>query len=368
MLGNGFNLYCAGKSSYLNGCNLSEKMAYPVKGAEMRGYWLNLRESISIDSILSRVRSARMEDWLHWLFRLGLAMEFVGHGACGIHTKAAWLPYFRTFGISDSMAWRLMPVVGFTDAALGMAALASPRRALIAYMAVWGAFTAALRPASGEAVWECVERAYNYGIAAAFLYLHTPGPGEGRRWFSRLMPAPPLDWRRAQGLVFLLRWVVAMMLVGHGAFGAFMAKKNLLGFYEAAGLGALGMPLEAVRSIIGYIEIGLGVAALRVRAPAFFLFIFGWKAATELLYPISGASLACWEVVERGGSYVAPLGVYCLLRFMGGRRMGSGSGWWLPPSPAAMADKSGRARFARMNGGRGGGLSGSTGRGSRCRF
>ena len=30
----------------------------------------------------------------HWLLRTACAAEFVGHGAFGIMTKAAWVPYF----------------------------------------------------------------------------------------------------------------------------------------------------------------------------------------------------------------------------------------------------------------------------------
>lgn len=39
-------------------------------------------------------------------------MEFAGHGACGVHAKAAWLPYFHVFAIPEAVAWKLMPVAG----------------------------------------------------------------------------------------------------------------------------------------------------------------------------------------------------------------------------------------------------------------
>jgi hypothetical protein len=47
-----------------------------------------------------------------------------------------------------------------------------PTRALIAYMAFWGLFTATLRPLAGEGIWELVERSYNYGVRAALLLLY----------------------------------------------------------------------------------------------------------------------------------------------------------------------------------------------------
>ena len=64
---------------------------------------------------------------LEWVLRLGAALCFVGHGAFGMLTKAAWIPYFGVVGISESSAWRLMPLVGVMDISFGMAALVWPR-------------------------------------------------------------------------------------------------------------------------------------------------------------------------------------------------------------------------------------------------
>lgn len=249
---------------------------------------------------------------LHWLLRVGVAMEFIGHGACGLHTKAAWLPYFHLFGIAPGYAWKLMPWVGAMDISLGLATLIAPRRAILSYMAFWGCFTAVLRPATGEGGWEFIERAYNYGAPFALLYLHGFGARVGG-WWGRLGP-PALSANRAITLLRVARMIVVLMLIGHGAFGAVMGKANLLPFYRAAGLGAFGWPLESVRWWIGVLEMGLGFGALWAQAPAFFLFVLAWKLGSELLYPLSGASLACWEVVERGASYAVPLVVFTLLR------------------------------------------------------
>ncbi len=266
-------------------------------------------------SQLERWRGQPIERKLHWLLRLGVFMEFCGHGACGLNTKAGWLPYFQVFGIPEAWAWQLMPLVGLLDIALGCLALVSPRRALLLYMAVWGTFTALLRPAAGEGGWEFIERAYNYGVPLLFLLLH--GFGHDRRsWWEPLKTVPALSRERGQTLLWILRAVLALMLIGHGGFGAFMAKKNLLGFYQAAGLGSFGLPLEFVRAGLGFFEMGLGVAALFATRPAFFTFLFAWKVITESLYLVAGAKLACWEVVERGGSYVAPLAALCLFLFL----------------------------------------------------
>jgi hypothetical protein len=55
------------------------------------------------------------------------------------------------------------------------------------------------------------------------------------------------------------------------------------------------------------LEIVLGVLCVVVTSTAFFLFVFVWKLGTELLYVPAQAYGAWWEVIERGGSYAAPL-------------------------------------------------------------
>lgn len=249
---------------------------------------------------------------LHWLLTLGVFLEFVGHGACGVATKGGWLPFFQVFAIPVDAAWKLMPLVGSVDIALGFLAVLVPTRALYLYLAVWGCFTALLRPASGQGWWEFIERAYNYGVPFALLVLHGAG-ASGRPWFAIVRSVPELTAEKRQELRRVLRWVVALMLIGHGGLGPFMQKGNLLQFYQAAGLGGLGLSLETIRAGVGFFEIGLGVAALGVTRPAFFVGICAWKLGMEALHLVAGVPLACWEVIERGGSYVAPLAVILVM-------------------------------------------------------
>src|SRR5947207_10742670 len=99
-----------------------------------------------------------------WLLRLACGLEFIGHGAFGVMTKAAWVPYFGTLGIPEDWAYRLMPAIGSVDIALGSLVLLKPIRAALLYMTIWGLWTALLRPLSGEPFWETIERAPNYLI------------------------------------------------------------------------------------------------------------------------------------------------------------------------------------------------------------
>jgi hypothetical protein len=108
---------------------------------------------------------------LFWLLRVAAGLEFIGHGAFGIITKAAWVPYFELVGIPERWAYRLMPLVGSLDIFLGFLVLLKPLRIVLLYMAVWGLWTASLRPLSGEPAWELIERAPNYLVPFALLYL-----------------------------------------------------------------------------------------------------------------------------------------------------------------------------------------------------
>jgi hypothetical protein len=83
---------------------------------------------------------------LYWILRVGVAACFIGHGAFGIITKAAWLPYFAIFGIPEAWAWKLMPMVGTVDVTVGVLTLFQPIRAVILYMTFWGCRRPAFAP------------------------------------------------------------------------------------------------------------------------------------------------------------------------------------------------------------------------------
>ena len=246
-------------------------------------------------------------EWtLHWLFRLALCAEFVGHGAFGVMTKPAWVHYFTLFGFPEAWAWTLMPVVGSLDITLGLLALVAPMRAGLLYMGGWGFFTALLRPLAGQGGWEFLERSYNFGLPFLMLWLHGVGP-QVRSWFTVLTEVPRLTEARAQTAQYALRGIMASMLIGHGAFGLVLGKSNLLRFYDAIGLGGFGVPLPTLSAAIGGFEMLLGALCLQATWPVFFLFVCAWKLGTEFLHVPAQAYGAWWEVLERGGSYAAPL-------------------------------------------------------------
>jgi hypothetical protein len=241
----------------------------------------------------------------YWTLRLGAAFCFIGHGAFGFITKAAWVPYFGVVGIPEAWAWRLMPIVGAVDVMAGMAVLFAPRALPLVYMTAWALWTALLRPLAGESIFETLERAGNYGVPFALLLLTMvprslsdlailrTGPADGAAVLDRTRQA--------------LKWTTVLLLVGHGALG--IADNAVLTTHYTT----IGLP-EGTTVFVGWFEIALA-AAVGVRPLAgLLLFVTAWKLATEFLFVTAGAPV--WEFVERAGSYAAPLA----LAFLGWQR------------------------------------------------
>jgi uncharacterized membrane protein HdeD (DUF308 family) len=78
-----------------------------------------------------------LEQKLHYVLRLAVAMCFIGHGAFGIITKPIWANYFAAFGIGHDMAYQLMPILGAFDILLGLIILIYPLRGIAAWLVVW---------------------------------------------------------------------------------------------------------------------------------------------------------------------------------------------------------------------------------------
>jgi hypothetical protein len=233
----------------------------------------------------------------YWILRVGAALCFIGHGAFGFITKAAWLPYFAVVGIPEAWAWRLMPLVGAADVTVGMMVLFAPRRVALGYMTVWALWTALLRPLSGEPFFETIERAGNYGAPLALL-LMSGWPRGWRTWFGGVEPMA-VTANHERLVVRVLQITTVLLLAGHGALGAITGKAMFATQYAAAGL-----PADLTASI-GWFELVLAAAIAARPFVPLLLFTCAWKLATESLFIAAGAPV--WEVVERAGSYAAPL-------------------------------------------------------------
>src|SRR5215510_11762703 len=167
--------------------------------------------------VVERWRTLPITHKLYWLLRLSVVGCFLGHGAYGVLTKEAWVPYFGVVGIDRAWAYRLMPWIGGMDVGLGMLMAVVPLRIVLLHLTVWGLWTAALRPLAGEAVWECLERAGNYGVPLAFLAL-SGVPRSLRGWFAPVWPSDtsPLTADRARVMHGILRVTTFFLVLGHG--------------------------------------------------------------------------------------------------------------------------------------------------------
>jgi hypothetical protein len=257
----------------------------------------------------------RSQQWISWVLRIGVVMEFVGHGTLGLGRVAAWTSYFAVVGISKSAALGLMPLVGAFDVAMAVTVLFYPMRAVILYMALWGLWTALLRPLAGESAWEAVERAGNVGALAALFVL-----AGGSTWRSWLRFEPLHKMSRGRELLFqrILQLTTFLLLAGHGALGLLVRKPLLITHYAALGIHAAW-----VEPVVGAFECFLALAVLARPGLGLLAFVVIWKLATEALAPMAGSPI--WVFIEHGGSYAAPLALAIWTRATGGTPAAAGA-------------------------------------------
>jgi hypothetical protein len=263
-------------------------------------------------SLVVRWQTLPLEHKLYWLLRVGVIGCFLGHGAYGVLTKEAWIPYFGVVGIDWTWAYRLMPWIGVMDIGLGLTMAVVPLRVVLLHLTVWGLWTAALRPLSGDVVWEFFERAGNYGVPLAFLVFASV-PCRLRGWFAPVWPSAlsPLTVDRARAIHQILRVTTCLLLFGHGALGALHSKPALTAHYASIGLEHVVVGGLTLTQVVGGCELVLAVAVLVAPLPSLLMGICLWKMGTEALFLTAGALPFEW--IERAGSYVAPLALYYLM-------------------------------------------------------
>ena len=244
------------------------------------------------------------EQKIYYTLRIAAAMCFIGHGSFGIITKAVWCNYFAVFGIGHDMAYHLMPVLGTVDILMGLSLLFYPIRAMAFWLVIWGFITACLRPLSGEAFPELLERAGNYGAPLALLLLCASEKGF---WslLPRLKEPVTVSPERLRQVQTCLKWTAFLLLVGHGWLNL-IDKKALLTQYTSLGFHNP----QQVALIAGIIELSMAVVILFKPIRPILLIFLVWKMGTELFYP----HYELFEWVERGGSYGTLLALWFSLK------------------------------------------------------
>jgi hypothetical protein len=247
--------------------------------------------------------SVTNEKKIHYTLRLAAGMCFIGHGAFGIITKPIWANYFAVFGISNDVAYNLMPWVGVMDIFLGISILIYPTKAVITWLIVWSFITALLRPLSGEPFAEFIERAGNYGAPLTLLLL-SGFPRKKTDWLREIKPDKSIGTMPLKHIILCLRIVVFLLLLGHGWLNL-IDKKSLLDQYTSLGFSS---PTQ-VSQLIGLFEVIAAVAILIRPLRPFILIVLAWKIVSELFYP----KYEAFEWIERSGSYCSLLALWFAL-------------------------------------------------------
>ncbi len=120
---------------------------------------------------------------LTWVLRIAVAGEFLGHGVFALQGKQQWIGWIgEMLGTDVATATTLLTLVGVMDILVALIVLVKPIRIVLLWAALWGFWTALVRPLVGEPVWDFIERWANWGAPLALLIIRG-WPHGGREWF-----------------------------------------------------------------------------------------------------------------------------------------------------------------------------------------
>ena len=114
----------------------------------------------------------KTEKKIEWVLRVGVAGEFFGHGMFALGGKAAWIGWIeQLLGVQTETAVTLLTLVGLLDILVAIIVLLKPIKAALLWAAVWGFWTALVRPIVGESFWDFIERFANWAAPLALLIM-----------------------------------------------------------------------------------------------------------------------------------------------------------------------------------------------------
>lgn len=263
------------------------------------------------DPYLKPTTLEQLQSRLHWVLRVTAACCFIGHGAWGVITKEGWLPFFRSQGIPDDIAWKLMPIIGAFDILMAIFLLIKPRRIILMWMLLWALWTAILRPISGSpGTWEFWERAGNYLPPLMLLFMGGAFAIKWKDWFGGYTE-PKLNDDQIGVLHFVCRLTIGLLLIGHGGFGAFVEKDMIVNHFAS-----IGLPADiAFINVVGWFEIILGAVILFFPVLPLIWVALVWKTFTEFLYITEGGLLNAFEFIERWGDYGVPVAMIMIIHY-----------------------------------------------------
>ncbi len=109
---------------------------------------------------------------VEWILRVSIAGEFLGHGVFAIQGKQQWIGWIsKLTGVSNDLSTQMLFIIGILDIIVALIILFKPIRVLLLWAAIWGFWTALVRPLVGEPIWDFIERWANWGAPLALLIL-----------------------------------------------------------------------------------------------------------------------------------------------------------------------------------------------------
>lgn len=109
---------------------------------------------------------------IDWVLRIAVFGSYLGHGVLALQLKPSFLTLIEGMtGISGQFAENLLVSIGVIDIITAIFAIVFPFRLLLIWATAWSFLTALARPASGEPIWEFIERWANVGAPLALLYV-----------------------------------------------------------------------------------------------------------------------------------------------------------------------------------------------------
>ncbi len=124
---------------------------------------------------------------LEWVLRLGIFGEFLGHGIFALQGKPAWIDWIEQLtGLDTATAATMLTIVGVADVLIAFLVLffRCIPRAVLLWAAIWGFWTALVRPLVGEPIWDFVERWANWAAPLALLLVYG-WPKKGKEWLCK---------------------------------------------------------------------------------------------------------------------------------------------------------------------------------------
>ena len=107
---------------------------------------------------------------------------------------------------------------------------------------------------------------------------------------------------------------IALLLIGHGGFGAFQQKNMLITHFYSAGMSFDIIDPYTFITYFGWFEILLGISIMISLSRVLIIFILIWKVLTELLYIVNGPVFwGILEFIERWGDYGLVLALFYLV-------------------------------------------------------